>query len=481
MKGWGWAGGGAVLFIAAWAAASRAQEPEGVRPLRARVVHPAVHRLDEVYFTLRHNTYMMPGGPEVWFAQGIRAAELDIVDIGPWQEMPLGPVVAHGPLADPGGKKLGTYLQEVKAWLGAHPGEGPLLLFVDFKTSLDPSGDWNGPEVARVDQVVQTILGTYLYSANELYRSCTGVAFPGAKTLRRAVSEGGWPKLDVLKDKVIVAYTGGVLTQVNQTQARGIEHLLAASPGRLPAGFFCPDIDQTSELPPGATIGGMSATTSQYVVGGNLKAGDHYQVIASAAAQHRQLLHLWGEHVFGADSFPYNYLAVAHGVSAIGREEMAAETFAGAIPALGVRRSLPGYFQLQPVTAPGLAVEVRNAGSGNGSRLQLATLEPLPQQMFVYTAEGQLRPKHANPMGLDIQGGQAKEGAGIHLWNCDGGSSEKWALDPDGRFTSLSGTGFLLSVAHDAQPGTPLSTTAQRSPRTEFRLRPVEGWSQTQF
>lgn len=78
----------------------------------------------------------------------------------------------------------------------------------------------------------------------------------------------------------------------------------------------------------------------QVIVGSNLKSRDHYQVTANRAHRHRQIIHLWGDHVFGNGSYPYNYIAVAQGISAIGRDSNLTETFGGSIPIIGVRRSL---------------------------------------------------------------------------------------------------------------------------------------------
>jgi hypothetical protein len=65
-------------------------------------------------------------------------------------------------------------------------------------------------------------------------------------------------------------------------------------------------------------------------------------------------------------------------------------------------------------------------------------------QRFVYPAEGQLRPRHANTYCTDIKGGSAGNNTDIHLWDCDSGVSEKWVITALIRL-HVSGSGFLRS------------------------------------
>jgi hypothetical protein len=107
----------------------------------------------------------------------------------------------------------------------------------------------------------------------------------------------------------------------------------------------------------------------------------------------------------------------------------------------------------------------------------------VPNQQFVYTAEGQLRPQHSNTRGVDIEGGSAGEGKAIHLWDCDGGKSERWLLDPAGVFRSFDNREFCLSVSgSDTANGTPSSQRASANGGNQkFRLAPVAPWRQTEF
>jgi Ricin-type beta-trefoil lectin domain len=419
---------------------------------------------------------------------GFRAVELDVIDRGDWEFQADGPYVSHG--LDAGNRncsgdpdRLGHCLRDILAWLDTSGNEGPILVFVDLKASWDPANAWYPSEVRLLDDKIRQILGHRMYTASELYAFAAGRPYaPGQPSLRSVVSANGWPLLGALSDRVIVAYTGGRLSNHNQTQAAGIENILAS--GRLPYGFFCPDVESTPpQIVPGGTVDGVSNATSQFFVCSNLKARDHYQVVANASHTHKQLMHIWDRHVYDNDSYAYNYIAVAHGISAIGRDGNAEQTWSDAIPLVGVRRSLPGYFELRPTYATGKCMTVN--GSGNGSRIDLRDCNGSLQQRFVYTAEGQLRPRHANTYCTDISGGSAGNLINMHLWDCDGGSSEKWPLESDGRFRSFhNGLQFCMSAQSGGTANGTRFVTAPCGSTAHpqfFRLQPVADWPQTSF
>jgi len=247
-------------------------------------------RFSDTYFVMLHNTYAEVDDIGGYLNRGLRALELDILDAGEWQGHPDGPVVKHNPFGSGSGKRLGAYLRDVTGWLRSHPGGGPILVFVDFKASDDPGGDWSGDEVDRVDRVVHDVLGASMFTADQLYRSATGGSYAaGGKSLRQAVSEGRWPLLNSMGASVVVAYTGGRFSLTdgrkvaNETLGQGIEYIV--SHGRLlPYGFFCPEVESDpAEIEPGRAVHGISTGTSKYLVCANLEVRDHYQVTANAA------------------------------------------------------------------------------------------------------------------------------------------------------------------------------------------------------
>jgi hypothetical protein len=84
---------------------------------------------------------------------------------------------------------------------------------------------------------------------------------------------------------------------------------------------------------------------------------------------------------------------------------------------------------------------------------------------------------------VDISGGSAGAGKTMHLWDCDGGDSEKWFITTDGRFRSRQNTGYCATV-----PNGTLNTGVQL--RTEvcgtaswqrFERVSVPDWPQTSF
>lgn len=456
-------------------------------PFQAAAINPSIHHFHDAYYMLQHNTYDYGSTLTGWLDQGFRSVELDVIDKEDWENDANGPYVSHDSGA--GNKncsgnpdRLGHCLGDVASWLAAHPSEGPVLVFVDMKASWDPASAWNDDEVAMLDDKVRSILGSRMYTGGDLYQYATGAAYTGSgKSLRQAVSEQGWPLLADMKGKVVVAYTGGKIGLANQTQGNGIAVIAAQSPKRLPYGFFCPDVEgDPDELNPGGTTDGISTAISQYVVCSNMAAIDNGQVTMNRAAQHHQLLHIWGDHVYSTDSFVYNYLAVAHGVSAVGRDSNPSDTFGGAIPPVGVRRSLPGYFELRPQSNPSMCMDVSGAGGGNGTAMVLKSCAGSSNQRFVYTAEGQLRPQHAGTSCADIKGGSAGNGKNVHLWDCDGGNSEKWLITSAGSFQSYDSQSYCLEAGGSS--GAQFVTKAcSGGSAQKFNLNAVSDWVQTSF
>ena len=121
---------------------------------------------------------------------------------------------------------------------------------------------------------------------------------------------------------------------------------------------------------------------------------------ANRAAANKQLIHLWGGHVYGNNAFNYNYVAVAHGIQAIGRDLgdysgvgfSDVTTFDGAIPLVGVRRSLPGYFRIRSDHVGLIFIPVRQR-DGNGVRLvdHVKVRDDMPQLVPHETGAGALR------------------------------------------------------------------------------------------
>jgi hypothetical protein len=98
-------------------------------------------RLDELYMLQPHNSYEHGAQLTLWLDAGYRTLELDVQDQEDWWANPRGPYVAHdgGPFnsncrgtAD----RLADCLDDIVAWQDAHPGELPIVVFIDMKTRL---------------------------------------------------------------------------------------------------------------------------------------------------------------------------------------------------------------------------------------------------------------------------------------------------------------------------------------------------------
>jgi hypothetical protein len=157
-------------------------------------------------------------------------------------------------------------------------------------------------------------------------------------------------------------------------------------------------------------------------------------------------------------------------------------TWGGAIPYVGVRRSLPGYFKLRPTDNTSLCADVEGASYSNGADINQSTCHSGDNQRFVYTAEGQLRPKGNNKYCVDIDGGDAGRGKKMHLWDCDGGDSEKWWITPEGRFKSFENTYYCIDTTLSTSSGVQLETYDCGSWACQyFWLETVPDWTQTSF
>ncbi len=476
--------GGLIATAVVGAASVRAEAPRYMADLPV----PSIHRLDQIYYLQPHNTFEHGATLTGWLDLGYRTVELDVIDRD-WIGNAQGPYVSHDwapghkNCSAAGNTRLGHCLADILAWIDAHPSDPtPIMVFVDMKTtSSDLLSAWPADRVAALDEMIRSFVGSDLYKFSDLYTYLQTVHGGGGQP-RSLLSQHGWPVMSALQGKLVVALTGGRLGWVNQGMDGALGQLVN-NYGRYPATVMCPDVENDpNELNVGGTVDGIGTNNSQYFVCSNLKSQDRYQLTANRAAQHKQLIHLWGDHVYGNTSFTYNYIAMAHGVSAIGQDLADygnATTFGGSLPHVGVRRSLPGYFELAPLANGNLCATV-NGGYGNGTAIVASACTGATNQQFVYSAEGQIRPKGNNQYCVDINGGSAGEGKNIHLWNCDGGSSEKLRIDPDGYFKSHNNTGYCLTAGTSS--GAQWKTRACSATNDRrFNLYPMADWVQTSF
>ncbi len=450
-----------------------AENPE-TPPIDADPVDANSDHFHQAYFIQPHNSYDRGKKITDWLDRGLRSLELDVLDKDDWEDKDNGPYVGHSTF-DTGntncsGDRLGNCLKDVIAWLDTHPGEGPLLTFVDMKLG---AFDWPSEHVKALDDKVFDIAGPYLYTGDDLFDYAIKHGSPSNTTMRKAVSLAGWPLLKDLTGKIIIGYTGGGTINHNKRMAEATE--LIDADDRRPYGFYCPDVESDAEeVEVDGTVDGMSKTTSQTMVCSNLQAQDHYQATANAASDANQIIHLWGNHVYNNDSWVYNYIAIAQGISAVGRDAKEADSFDDTLPLVGVRRSVPGYFQVRPVNNSNLCLD-SSSGSGKRENVYFHSCHSDGNQRFVYTAESQLRPQSDNKYCVDIDGGDAEDNANIHLFDCGGDSSEKWELTPEGTFESHDNTAFCIGFDEDPDKNAEVEPCTDYE-KVFFSLYPVAEW-----
>jgi hypothetical protein len=101
-------------------------------------------------------------------------------------------------------KDLGSCLDDLRVWLGAHPGAGPIVVKVEMKNGF--AGNLGmGP--AQFDSVVSSHLGATLYRPANLLGS-----FPNLDAAARA---NAWPTRSALAGRVIVYVIPGTVELAN--------------------------------------------------------------------------------------------------------------------------------------------------------------------------------------------------------------------------------------------------------------------------
>ncbi len=106
-------------------------------------------------------------------------------------------------------KDLGDCLDDVRVWLGAHPGHGPLLIKLELKEGFDQT-DGMGP--AALDALISQHMGSAVYKPSDLLARSGGGSYP---TLDAAAKAGNWPTRSALAGKVLFEVIPGTVEQSN--------------------------------------------------------------------------------------------------------------------------------------------------------------------------------------------------------------------------------------------------------------------------
>lgn len=389
---------------------------------------------DQVYWSRPHNTYERShfGRLNDALDAGFRAIEIDIhesVSAGSLRQFPVkhdeGDSNTGNNCRGGAGGYLRDCLLDVRAWSDAHPGHDPIAVQVDLKVGVwNTFTGWPAGELQELNRQVWEVLGSRLFSPEEL-RAWTGYA-----SLRTGVAAVGWPSVAALEGRVIVEIMGGPIGDKNDTQE---EYVMLHGSGM--GAFVCPNASEPGDFHwYGNADDFDDPATNQWVVCGNVEAKKYWKDIAASADDSRQLMNLWGGS--GFDQFHLMYLAVGWGASMISREA-GAHSFGGKIPFNGVRRSVPVVFSMVNVNS-GKCTDISGARYSNGTDIVQHTCHYGANQTWIYSDETQLRAQGNDDYCYDIDGGDGGQQDRHHIWDCDGGASEKWRLQPNGSFVGMN-------------------------------------------
>ncbi|MGW2783657.1 phosphatidylinositol-specific phospholipase C domain-containing protein [Streptomyces populi] len=173
-----------------------------------------------------HNTY--DPGAFTYLAQGLDTGtsmiELDVWDDFFTQEWK----VSHSSLTSNGNncvnastaadlytggtnKDLESCLDDVRVWLGAHPGHGPLIIKLEMKAGFQAN---LGMSPAKLDQSISAHLGGLVYKPNDLLNKPGGGQYA---TLDDAAKAGNWPTRAQLAGRVLLEIIPGTVEENNPT------------------------------------------------------------------------------------------------------------------------------------------------------------------------------------------------------------------------------------------------------------------------
>lgn len=417
-------------------------------------------RYDQIYWARPHNTYQTDHFGHLDYAlwDGFRALELDVHEYSYVDGVPQFPVkhdVWNGNTSNNCKWGAGGYLRDclfdIKNWSDANPGHLPITVQIDLKSIS--ATNWNPDQYDELHDQIGQVLGSKLYRPEDL-RSWTG-----QDSLRLGVAMYGWPALGALTDKIIVLIMGGPIGDKNDQQENYVRRWHAYANA-----FVCPNADQPAHFNwYGSADDFDEYDTNKWVICGNVGSPDGWSAIAANADANHQLMNLWRSG-WEYDDYDQMYLAVGWGASMISRGS--GETWGGRVPLVGVRRSVPVEFKMVNESS-GKCVDVWNGSYANGTDILQWSCNGDPNQTWIYTDQGQLLSKGNTSYCYDIEGGDGDLGDRHHIWQCDGGASEKWRLHWDGSFVGKNDRCIDVPYSSTAD-GTQLwhydcnGTTAQR-------------------
>jgi hypothetical protein len=93
-----------------------------------------------------------------------------------------------------------------------------------------------------------------------------------------------------------------------------------------------------------------------------------------------------------------------------------------------------GYFELEPQCAPGMRLDVNNAGNSNGTNVWIWGFNGTAAQRWKLIDVGggyfELEPQCAPGMRLDVNNAGNSNGTNVWIWACNSGWAQRWRLIP---------------------------------------------------
>jgi hypothetical protein len=108
-------------------------------------------------------------------------------------------------------KNLESCLDDVRVWLGAHPGHGPLIIKLEMKAGFQANF---GMSAAKLDQSISSHLGNLVFKPSDLLAKPGGGSYG---TLDAAATAGNWPTRQQLAGKVLLEIIPGTVEESNPT------------------------------------------------------------------------------------------------------------------------------------------------------------------------------------------------------------------------------------------------------------------------
>ncbi|MFD6324297.1 lectin [Streptomyces sp. NPDC058442] len=116
----------------------------------------------------------------------------------------------------------------------------------------------------------------------------------------------------------------------------------------------------------------------------------------------------------------------------------------------------------------GKCLDVANAGTADGTGVQVWTCNTSAAQRWTVADDGTLR---ALGKCLDVSGGGSADGSRVQLWTCNGTGAQKWAAQPDGTVRNPQSGKCLDASGGTWNDGTPVHLwTCHTGPNQKWTL-----------